>query len=488
MPWPGQTDFSEAIQNSAVCFKDTALEIGQVGLNPRGLPLMWSGSFACVYSLSVGNQKFAVRCFTREIKDQQSRYEQLSNYLHGVLPPAFVHFEYLDGDNGIKIRGRRYPFVKMDWVEGQALSNFVESNIKQPDTLRRIAAQWRGGTTANLRGLRIAHNDLQHGNVMVQGDGSIRLVDYDGMFLPHFRGQRSPELGHKNYQHPLRTSDDYDDYVDNFPTLVIYTSLLAIAAEPELWSFFNDDNLILTKDDYADPKSSQVFSRLENSPDPAVVNLAQCLEDCCSIPVQEVPDLETILQDLRPGSVPARDPAAPAPPPAPGASAPQHRITKPLLFLAAAIIVAVVGLAAVVGIPWVWDSAPLGGAPPPTADPGTPEPGTPTPSVPTEVPPTPTVTPMPTRTPTVTATPRPTTEQASTPTPEPTATPTPTATPHPWLFDPVMCPQYWQEKSGKGEISKEKAAQGLAECPRRGPTATPSPTPTVIPSVKDSDN
>ena len=72
----------------------------------------------------------------------------------------------------------------MDWVEGEPLSKFVGSRLNEPDTLRRIAAQWRGGTTASLRGLRIAHNDLQHGNVMVQGDGNIRLVDYDAMFLP----------------------------------------------------------------------------------------------------------------------------------------------------------------------------------------------------------------------------------------------------------------------------------------------------------------
>ena len=150
MPWPGQTDFSEAVQNPAVCFKGTELESGEVSLNPRGLPLMWSGSFACVYSLSVGNQKFAVRCFTREIKDQQSRYEQLSNYLDGVLPPAFVSFEYLE--NGINLRGDWYPAVKMEWVEGDPLGKFVDSNVNEPDTLRRIARQWRGGNNCQPPG------------------------------------------------------------------------------------------------------------------------------------------------------------------------------------------------------------------------------------------------------------------------------------------------------------------------------------------------
>ena len=145
------------------------------------------------------------------------------------------------------MRGAWYPIVKMEWVQGELLSRFVESRLREPEALRRVAAQWRGGPTASLRGLRIAHNDLQHGNVMVQDDGSIRLVDYDGMFLPQFRGERSAELGHRHYQHPQRTAEDYDENIDNFPSLVIYLSLLAVVADPALWAFHNEDNLVLTR-------------------------------------------------------------------------------------------------------------------------------------------------------------------------------------------------------------------------------------------------
>lgn len=293
MPWPGITDYSEAIQNPWLCFKGTALEAGVVAPDRRGRPLVFSGAFACVYQVSVGGRKYAVRCFTREVRDQQTRYNQLSEYLINVLPPSFVHFEYLE--RGISVRGDWYPIVKMDWVEGESLSSFVGSKLKEPDTLLRIAAQWRGGPAASLSGLRIAHNDLQHGNVMVQGDGNIRLVDYDGIFLPQFRGERSPELGHKNYQHPLRKAEDYDAYVDNFPSLVIYLSLLAIASDPSLWdAFFNDDNLIFTSDDYADPGKSPLFDRLRKCPDPTVAKLAERLEECCALPVEEIPDLHCI--------------------------------------------------------------------------------------------------------------------------------------------------------------------------------------------------
>lgn len=315
MPWPGITDFSEAIQNPRLCFKGTDLEAGEVSLNQRGMPLVFSGAFACVYPVSVGNQTFAVRCFTREVSDQQVRYGELSNYLLNVLPPSFVHFEYVE--HGINLRGDWYPMVKMEWVDGEQLSRFVGSRLDQPDTLRRVAAQWRGGPTASLRGLRIAHNDLQHGNVLVQRDGSIRLVDYDGMFLPKFRGEQSSELGHKNYQHPERSSEHYDENVDNFPSLVIYLSLLAIASDPGLWDFHDEDNLIFTRNDYADPGQSGLFGRLKRSHDSAVTRLAERLEKYCALPVEKVPDLETVLQDIPPSAaVPPPAVPSPAAPPA----------------------------------------------------------------------------------------------------------------------------------------------------------------------------
>ena len=322
MAWPGITDFTEAVQNPQVCFRGTELESGSVRMTPRGMPMVYSGAFACVYPVTAGGRTFAVRCFTREVKDQQARYNQLSAYLLNVLPPSFVHFEYVE--QGVNFRGGWYPIVKMEWVEGEVLSRFVEANLGAPDALRRVAAQWRGGPAASLRGLGIAHNDLQHGNVMVQADGAIRLVDYDGMFLPQFRGERSPELGHKNYQHPKRTPEAYGDYVDNFPVLVVYLSLLALAADPGLWDFHNQDNLIFTRDDYADPGQSALFRRLKGSPDAAVVILAERLEEYCARPVEETPDLETILRDV-PQSAPPPAPAPQSvPQPAPGpASAPQ---------------------------------------------------------------------------------------------------------------------------------------------------------------------
>ncbi len=298
MPWPDVTDFTGAIQRPSSCFDDSALRSGKVKENRKGLPLMWSGGFATVYQISGSSGDHAVRCFTNQVKDQQQRYARLSNYLRREKPPGFVGFKYLP--NGIAVKGERYPIVKMDWVNGLTLDQYVENNLNHPDTLKRIAGKWLE-TATELQQRDIAHNDLQHGNVMVLQDGSIHLVDYDGIFLPYFRGSPSPELGHLHYQHPRRTANDYDGWVDNFPALVIYLSLLALSSKPGLWQrFYNQKNLLFTKSDYENPANSQCFQALKSIPDKTVQELAAYLEDCCTRPVAQVKTLASILQTVPP--------------------------------------------------------------------------------------------------------------------------------------------------------------------------------------------
>ncbi len=339
MPLPLIGDYTDAVQNPSVCFGDpelAELAAGQPELHPlRRIPLVYSGNFAAVYPMVCGSVKYALRCFTREVDDPEKRYERyqrLSNFFTLIRSDAFVDYRYYE--RGIRVKGEWHPTIRMEWVDGSRLDRFVEDNLSRPDEIQKVCDELLE-VNRNMATLSIAHNDLQHGNLMVQRDGHIRLVDYDGFFLPLFRGQPSPELGHAQYQHPLRGVDDYGYYVDNFPALVIYVSLIALEADPGLWNrFYTQDNLIFTRADYADPANSDCFRAVKNSPDPAVRHLASYLERCCSMPVDQIPGLEEILdnappstlgQSAAPASAPAR-PAAPVPSPAaaPGAGAPQQ--------------------------------------------------------------------------------------------------------------------------------------------------------------------
>src|SRR5438552_2906350 len=120
MAWPTPQDYNEAVQNPRLAFSDPDLRAGQPELTPLGLPRPISGNFACVYKMQVAGQRWAARCFISEVSDQQRRYEAISTYLAKVAIPYTVPFTFMP--TGIKVQGRNYPLLKMQWVQGESLS------------------------------------------------------------------------------------------------------------------------------------------------------------------------------------------------------------------------------------------------------------------------------------------------------------------------------------------------------------------------------
>lgn len=298
MTWPDLSDYQEAIQNTRSCFSDPELRAGTVACNKLGLPRAMSGNFASVYEVHNGRRRWAVRCFARQVSDQQHRYALLSQHLGSLSLESLVEFEYLP--EGIRVRNQWYPIVKMEWVEGQALHSFVGGHVGDAQTLLLLAKRWRG-LVNSLRGNRMAHGDLQHGNILVTDQGQLRLVDYDGMFVPPLRGERSPELGHPNFQHPGRDEAVYDEGLDGFAALVIYTSLRALAADARLWKdFHTGENLILSAGDYKAPGQSAALRRLEQSADAGVRELKAELERSCQSEARSVPEFESVVAAVPP--------------------------------------------------------------------------------------------------------------------------------------------------------------------------------------------
>ena len=320
MNWPPASDYQDAIQNPPTCFNDIELKAGKVAINKIGLPRVASGNFASVYEMKTGANRWAVRCFLRQGEDQQNRYAMLSYYLSKLVVAGLVEFSYQH--EGIRVRGKWYPVVKMEWVEGETLTTYVQKNLHQPETLRNLALQWRG-LLDRLRQHKIAHADLQHGNVMVSPQGQLRLVDYDGMFVPKLAGHKSSELGHINYQHPKRCPDDFDERLDNFSALVIYTALMALSVEPGLWKRFDTgENMLFTAQDFRLPSKSVLLEYLREHQDPALGTLAEKIMTACHGAVAQTPDFRTVVDNLTHGPLPERwwqhtSPEAPRVPPTP---------------------------------------------------------------------------------------------------------------------------------------------------------------------------
>ena len=116
-----------------------------------------------------------------------------------------------------------------------------------------------------LRSQSFAHGDIKPDNIMVRPDGTLTLVDYDGMFVPAMKGQKSPTIGTKDFSHPLRTIDDFDETIDDFALASIALSLKAISLDPSLLQTYGaSDRLLFSAADYLDLSNSKTFTALQN--------------------------------------------------------------------------------------------------------------------------------------------------------------------------------------------------------------------------------
>lgn len=317
MNWPSMSDYQEVIQNPKRCFSDPELKLGMPALNALGLPQPVTGGFCSVYQVADGKSRWAVRCFLHNIQDLRERYAELSRYLRGHRLKPMVGFEYVA--EGIRVRDAWHPVLKMEWVDGETLDRWVERHLDDPRGLKKLADQWAELMHA-LEKAHIGHCDLQHGNVLVDRSDQLRLIDYDGMYVPPLRGRGSHEKGHAAYQHPKRNGKDFDEAPDRFSALVIHTSLVALAESRELWQrFYMEDNLLFSRADFQHPEVSPVFSALQQLGG-TVADHAAILKQACVRELSQSPRLRDVrdgkLKPQRPAQqqpLPAAVPAKPAP-------------------------------------------------------------------------------------------------------------------------------------------------------------------------------
>lgn len=310
MTLPTPDAYNDAVQTPRLAFSDTELANGTVDCNGFGIPKALGGGFAITYRLSSRNGKsYAVRCFHKEVSNLQDRYHRIHSILKATQSPLFVGFEYQQ--TGIKVKAVGYPIVKMEWATGMTLGEYIEQNYKR----RTVIEQLRTSFTqmeAELQQRGIAHGDLQNGNILVSPQGGIRLVDYDGMFVPGMNAGGGAELGHKHFQHPDRNAASFGPSIDRFSFLVIDLSLWALALQSDLFRRFSTgENILFAANDYSDPASSQVFQALKMVSDPSFQKALVSFAAICNSPFSSVPRLPDFLAGRNIPIAPVSLPAAP---------------------------------------------------------------------------------------------------------------------------------------------------------------------------------
>jgi hypothetical protein len=297
--YPTGVQYREALFNTGISFRDPELRGGQPVLDPLGMPKAISGNFASVFTIrGTDGRRWAVKCFTRNVRDQAIRYEAVSKTLRKVGSQWKVEFQYLP--EGVLCQGAWYPALKMEWVDATGLLPYIQDHLSDHAKLAALAGRF-ADLVRDLSLNGIAHGDLQHGNILVTPSGDLKLVDYDGMFVPGLEALGASEFGHPNYQSPLRTRATWGPDIDRFSSWVIYASLTALALDPALWSTLHadgDEALLFHQSDFADRAGSRARFALARSSVPQLREIASDIDFLWAPDLTVVPPLGAIL---RPG-------------------------------------------------------------------------------------------------------------------------------------------------------------------------------------------
>ena len=303
--YPAAGDYYKAVQAPSRAFTVPKLQAAEFVWDSLG-PTLARGSSAVVFQASVEGQPQALRCYIRNDASSRDRYGALDAYLAANdLSPHVSGATWLD--EAIQVNRATWPVLTMDWIDGRTLNEYVDFLVTSSNTaaLTTLAAKWRA-LVALLQSSEFAHGDLQHGNVMVDQEGRLRLVDFDGVWIPPLAGQSPPtEFGHPNYQHPLQHV--WDRWLDTFSALVIYLSLVALGKEPSLWlALYNSKNLLFAKSDFFPPFKTEAWKQLAATGDTQVDELVRRLQECCDPDWVSTKSLEMTLDQQ--AVTPARQP------------------------------------------------------------------------------------------------------------------------------------------------------------------------------------
>ena len=276
MQYPLMSEYVSAIRDASENL-DKLAHLVPV-LDVHGEPYRSSGAFAVVFKMKdeQTGKCYALKCFTEEQEGRAGAYRQIADELEFVDSSYITSVKYLDKEIFVdsSCEEDEFPVLLMDWIDGETMENYIAENYQDNYTMAMLCYRFCK-MAAWLRSQPFAHGDIKPDNIMVRPDGKLTLVDYDGMFVPAMKGQKSPTIGTKDFSHPLRTVDDFDETIDDFALASIALSLKAISMNSKLLDTYGaSDRLLFSESDYRNPTSSKAISALQD---------LMCDKDFCTL-------------------------------------------------------------------------------------------------------------------------------------------------------------------------------------------------------------
>ena len=298
---PSPSAYREAVQNPAVAFAHPDLQRALTSRDPLGLPLAWSGAFATIFRLELpGQEPLALRCFTQEVAGLGERYQAMEAFREACPQALGRHLlQTVLLEQGIWVEGAWHPVIVMPWCAGMPLDPWAAAMLRAPDRLRGLQQALRALAAAS-EAAGFLHGDLQHGNILVDGQDKPILVDYDNVFPPGCAHLPRTTAGLPSFRHPGADGATPVLALDRFAQLILHAALEILIQAPELFEARKDiEGLVFRAADLKAPRDSALFHALAERP--GLAPLGQALTRTLAGPAGAVPALVGFLRQVQGG-------------------------------------------------------------------------------------------------------------------------------------------------------------------------------------------
>ena len=265
MQYPLISEYVRAIQDASNNLDELAHLVPV--LDDHGEPYRSSGAFAVVFKMKdeQTGKCYALKCFTEEQEGRAEAYRKIADELENVKSSYITSVRYLEKEIFVdsSCEEDEFPVLLMDWIDGETMEDYIAKNHKDKYSMIMLCSRFYN-LVFWLRSQPFAHGDIKPDNIMICKDDKLTLIDYDGMFVPSMKGQKSPTIGTKDFSHPLRSIDDFDKTIDDFALATILLSLHAMGQNPSLFELYGSEGrLLFANNDYLSPYSSIAFKSLK---------------------------------------------------------------------------------------------------------------------------------------------------------------------------------------------------------------------------------
>ena len=233
--------------------------------------------------------------FWRRMEEISSKVEMHNS--NGILPSVVdfkVHRE------SIWPESKKINAITMPWIEGRTVHSCARDLASRGDVSSLAAlADSLEEFGKNIQSSPFDHGDISGGNIMIDEDGVLQLIDPDTLRHDDVSEGRIGEMGHPGYTHKSRSGKIWEDDLFRFPLEVMIVGVRGLAHDVSLADRFGDEDgiILFEESDLSDPRASELFDELCSIGDENLSVISRNLRDAAL--AESIPDANKILGRFR---------------------------------------------------------------------------------------------------------------------------------------------------------------------------------------------